>query len=638
VNFSAVVTSSGRRLQLGKRLGKGGEADIFHVEGDGAIAVKLYTDGKELKRQAKVDAMIADRLRDRTPIVAFPIEAVNVNGVFAGFTMRKAAGAKAMHQLCTPGDRKAEFPEANFRFLVRVALNFARAVATINNLGAVIGDVNESVALVDQKGLVTVIDSDSFQYRSGGRTYRCLVGKPEYTPPELRSLSLENIDRTINHDAFGLAVIIFEILFMGRHPFSGVYRGPGEQPTIAKAIEDGRFAYSQQKSQTLMEPPPHAPLLADIPMEVASAFQRAFVSIGSGIQTRPTAADWVPLLERMEKGIIECKSNPAHYYSGSAQSCPWCRFEAATGSVLFIAHQAIGRSTFNLDYILSKIEGIQGPGSAPDLLALMPDMGNFRPSQAAREYKRRVWARKGSGLAIAALAVVLMALGLGWGFFALIPAGILFFGEVTGAAAIRQQRSSAEGAWKTSVESWNRNTGSARFDEKKAELLRAAASYRTLPNIERDMLRALESKKRDLQMQKHLEAHKIGRAKVDGVGDGRKMTLRSFGIETAWDVKHNAVKAVPGFGPVLTDKLMRWRRSVEKTFAFNMNAPTDPRDISAVRTDIAMRRSTIETGLINGIRELETLRSEALAKRHQAKQHHAAYIAFRQAEADATHL
>lgn len=79
-----------------------------------------------------------------------------------------------MHQLCSPGDRKAEFPDANFRFLVRVALNFARAVANINNLGAVIGDVNESAALVDPKGgLITVIDSDSFQYRSGGRLFRC---------------------------------------------------------------------------------------------------------------------------------------------------------------------------------------------------------------------------------------------------------------------------------------------------------------------------------------------------------------------------------------------------------------------------------------------------------------------------------
>lgn len=634
MNFSAVVTSSGRRLQLGKLLGKGGEANIFHVEGDGTIAVKLYTDGKELKRQPKVNAMIADQLRSRTSIVAFPIEVVNVNGIFAGFTMQKANGAKPMHQLCTPGDRKAEFPEANFRFLVRVALNFARAVATINNLGAVIGDVNESVALVDQKGLVTMIDSDSFQYRSGGKTYRCLVGKPEYTPPELRNVSLENIDRTVNHDAFGLAVIIFELLFMGRHPFSGIYRGAGEQPTIAKAIEEGRFAYSLQKLQTQMEPPPHVPLLADIPMEVASAFQRAFGSPGSHTPIRPTATEWVPLLERMEKGIIECKVNPAHYYSGSAHHCPWCRFEAGTGTVLFINHQEISHTTFNLDFILSRIEGIQGPGPAPDLAALMPNVGHLKPSDAVREFKNRVWARKGGGLAAAALAVLLMAGGMGWGFFVLIPAGILVFGEVAGATAIRHERSRAEAAWKSSIENWNQNVGPEKFDKKKGELLRAAASYRALPGVEQEMLRALENKKRDLQMRKHLEAHKIGRAKIDGVGDGRKMTLRSFGIETAWDVKQNVVQTVPGFGPVLTDKLMRWRRSVEGKFAFNPNAQTDPGDIARVRNEIAVRRSTMQTEFIKGVRELEALRAEALTRRNDVRQHHAAYVAFRQAEAD----
>ena len=180
--------------------------------------------------------MISDRLYERTPFVTFPIEEVTSKGVFAGFTMRQAVGAKPLHQLCTPGDRKTEFPAANFRFLIRVAVNFARAVASINHLGAVVGDINESVALIDQKGMITIIDSDSFQYLRSGQVYRCIVGKPEYTPPELQGQALSKVVRTRNHDAFGLAVIIFELLFMGRHPFSGTYNGVGDQLTIAKAI------------------------------------------------------------------------------------------------------------------------------------------------------------------------------------------------------------------------------------------------------------------------------------------------------------------------------------------------------------------------------------------------------------------
>ena len=131
----------------------------------------------------------------------------------------------------------------------------------------------------------------------------------------------------------------------------------------------------------------------------------------------------------------------------------------------------------------------------------------------------------------------------------MIPAGILFFGEVSGADAIQKQRSNTESVWKNSIESWNRNAGSGKFDEKKDGLLRTIASYRALPGIERDMLQALEKKKWDLQMQKHLEAHKLTKANIDSIGDGRKMTLRSFGIETAWDIKYHAVIAVPGFGP-----------------------------------------------------------------------------------------
>jgi DNA-binding helix-hairpin-helix protein with protein kinase domain len=112
------------------------------------------------------------------------------------------------------------------------------------------------------------------------------------------------------------------------------------------------------------------------------------------------------------------------------------------------------------------------------------------------------------------------------------------------------------------------------------------------------------------------------------------MTLRSFGIETAWDVKQNVVQTVPGFGPVLTDKLMRWRRSVEGKFAFNPNAQTDPGDIARVRNEIAVRRSTMQTEFIKGVRELEALRAEALTRRNDVRQYHAAYVAFRQAEAD----
>lgn len=631
---STVKTAAGVNLRLGKVLGKGGEGTIFHVEDDASLALKVYTDGKQRERLPKLQAMIASKLSSRTALVSFPLDTVYTNGAFVGFTMRKAVGSKPLFSLCISSDRKNEFPDANYRFLVRVALNYARAIASLHSLGAVVGDINESGALVDQRGLVTLIDSDSFQYTASGTTYRCLVGKGEYTPPELQGQPLGSINRTANHDAFGLAVILFEILFLGRHPFSGIPQGR-DHPTISEAISAGRFAYSPHKTVTKMEPPKHMPVLTDLPTDVAGAFQRAFGPyLGSSPQSRPTAAEWVTLLEAMEKNVIECKVNPAHYHSRSAATCPWCRFEAGYATVLFVHHRTIRPTTFDLEQVMARIGAISSPGPAPELAALMSVLPKPGPSQAAKAIKQKSIERKLLGLAGSAVSVFLMLNGMAWGFFALVPSAFLFFGEPAGKSDVLQRKASAERNWQSATESWINNAGAGRFDERRRALERTAMSYRSLPGIEQDMLVALEKRKRDLQMQKHLDSHKIARAAIDGIGDSRKLTLRSFGIETALDIKHHSIMSIPGFGPGLTKKLTDWRRSVERRFNFNPSVPTDPTEIAKVHNEIAMRRSSMETELLKGAHELETIKAEALARRRDARQHQAAYLALREAEED----
>jgi DNA-binding helix-hairpin-helix protein with protein kinase domain len=431
-----------------------------------------------------------------------------------------------------------------------------------------------------------------------------------------------------------LAVLLFEILFLGRHPYSGIPR-TSNHPTIAEAIRSGRFAYSPHKAMTLMDPPEHMPVLTDIPADVAIAFQRAFGPQSEGVaKGRPSAAEWVALLAGMEKSIIECKFNPAHYYSRTAPACPWCRFEAGYGAVLFICHQPITRSTFDLEHVVSRINKIPSPGPAPELISMMQPLNMLQPSQQVRDVKSNAIARKASGLAAAVLALIFMFNGIGWGFFLLIPAAVLFLGGETGRNDILQTKSQAERQWQDALSNWQRQAGPDAFEEKRRALDRTAASYRTLPTAEREMLATLERRKRDLQLRKHLESHKIVRASIDSIGDGRKLTLRSFGIETSWDIKREAILKVPGFGPALTRKLTDWRRSVEQLFRFNPNIPTDPAEIAKVKAEISMRRKAMETELLTGIRELETLRAEAVTKRSSVTQYQGAYLAFRQSEVD----
>ena len=130
---------------------------------------------------------------------------------------------KELHFLYGPKSRKTEFPNIGFRFLVRVATNVARAMAIAHAEGVVVGDVNERSVFVGRDGLVKLIDCDSFQVKAFARLFPCEVGVPSITPPELQPQNLRSVLRTTQHDAFSLAVLIFLLIFMGRHPFAGRY-------------------------------------------------------------------------------------------------------------------------------------------------------------------------------------------------------------------------------------------------------------------------------------------------------------------------------------------------------------------------------------------------------------------------------
>ena len=95
---------------------------------------------------------------------------------------RKVTGYRDIHQLYSPKSRRAAFPAADWRFLVRVAANVARAFATVHEQGDAIADVNHGGILVGEDARVRLIDCDSFQINAGVRVYPCDVGVPTFTP------------------------------------------------------------------------------------------------------------------------------------------------------------------------------------------------------------------------------------------------------------------------------------------------------------------------------------------------------------------------------------------------------------------------------------------------------------------------
>lgn len=328
-------TPSGTRIVLGPEIGRGGEGTVYEVVGAPDLVAKVYTDGRADDRREKIEAMVSAGLHRQASHISIPIDVLlGDKGTFVGFTMRRIKGALPIHQLWGSRDRQDKFPDATVAFMVRVAGNAARAVGELHQAGCVIGDINESGFLVTDQATVVLIDSDSIQVTVGNRVFPCVVGTPQYLPPEHQSVNQRQLGaRAANHDNFGLAVMIFRLLMAGTHPFMGRWNGPGDPPALPKWIEEFRYAYGTDAARMKVGPQPAAPPIDWLSDEIRAAFNQAFGK--SGVQTRPTAADWIGVLDQFEKSLMACGRSRYHHHRPGVRSCPWCETEKTRGKALF---------------------------------------------------------------------------------------------------------------------------------------------------------------------------------------------------------------------------------------------------------------------------------------------------------------
>ena len=323
---------NGRRLKLGARLGAGGEGSVYAAANRRNCAVKLYKTPDRPQLADKVAAMVTAGLARQSPFATFPTDVVRTeDGHFAGFIMKAIRGRRPLHDLYGPGSRKQHFPDIDYRFLARTATNIARAIASIHRTGCVIGDINPPGILVAKDATVALVDADSFQFSHGGQQFLCTVGVPDYTPPELQGQSFHGVVRTQQHDAFGLAVILFQVLMMGRHPFDGV-PDTGEAPLMGERIQRRLYPHIPERP-TGMQPPPGLPALTEFSGTLADLFARAFTTQGN--TPRPDALQWVTALEHFEKTLRRCRTDRRHHYPHESTTCPWCQMEEQLGNQLF---------------------------------------------------------------------------------------------------------------------------------------------------------------------------------------------------------------------------------------------------------------------------------------------------------------
>ncbi|MET4418303.1 hypothetical protein [Bradyrhizobium sp. RT3a] len=636
--LKSIFDQQRKPVPLGKLLGRGGEGAVFEIVGEPDLVAKIYHPDKARERQQKIAAMVASGIQTKVSNAAFPLYPLYEGaGTFAGFTMHRIGKQKPVHQLYSPASRRNEFPNADYRLLLRTAQNIARAVAAVHSTGCVIGDLNHSGILVGADATATLIDCDSFQFSANGKTFYCAVGVPDYTPPELQARSLENINRTPNHDAFGLGVAIFSLLFLGRHPFAGRYLGRGDMPE-ERAIAEYRFAYSSDKSRTQTEPPPFAPTLAFVPRELAVAFEACFGPGGTN-GARPKPADWISLLQGAEAQLVKCSASAAHFYFSSAPNCPWCGLEKAIpGFIAFPSPLTINTTTpLDLGQLIAAIRGVTDPGTAPSLYSAMPAV------QSTPSVQNKGVLDSSSGqfvLATLGGAVSAVLLRLGYvppliGLGALAASGYFALRNPKQLHAKGPRSHQFKQAWDQIDQRYRTEGDASRFNDARCQSELKIREYNELPNEEARRLADLSRRQREIQLRYFLERFSLVNAKIKSVGSARKATLRSHGIDTAADISRQRIENIPGFGPATAGLLLSWRSDLERRFVFNPSQPINPSDVAQVKSDIAQRRINLEAALKADLIAIRTAAAEIGRSRTDlTNRARAVWVEFKQAEAD----
>jgi DNA-binding helix-hairpin-helix protein with protein kinase domain len=490
----------------------------------------------------------------------------------------------------------------------------------------VVGDVNEGNILVNARGMIAFIDCDSFQVKDGSNYHFCEVGVPRYTPPELLvNTTFDNVVRTVNTDSFSMAILIFQLLFLGRHPFAGKNNSK-EDIDEETAIKQHYFAFSLRNKNNKLSPPNDSFSLSYLNDGLASLFQDAFEKNTS----RPAPAEWIKELDVYLKGMVTCANTKSHTYPSKLSTCIWCAFKEKRNILYFFDDSYLHNNDLlqNIDSFVNgfKIEKIHFQKielsllPAPVVTAAPIDKKYIQYKQ----YKRNVL------ITIAIVGMALCYFSMWYILLAFIIAAILNdalpWGRIIKkeAAKRKTEHTNLQGRLYAAIEEHNQPAEFKAYGQTSRQLMATIDKFRGLPQEVQLKRKALEERLYNVQLHIFLSRFYIENHTIPSFGETRKKLLYNGGILNAADISKLQNSKVQGIGPAYTQTLLSWQRQVSSTFVYMPDNAQLNRETAIFMAEIDMEKKKLE------IIKQTILNKQAILK----KQVEILHVKVSQAEAD----
>ncbi len=613
--------SRGESYDLTNQIGRGGEGAVFACPDDYDLVAKIYHEPIDAEKAEKLRWMADNKNDQLLKVAAWIVDTLHdtPDGKVVGFLMPNVK-AKEIHELYSLKSRRVHFPEATWKFLVHAATNVARAFYSLHKNAHIMGDVNHGNCVVLKDGTVKLIDCDSYSISRGDFRYRCEVGVATHLAPELQGKDLGEVEREAKHDNFGLAVIIFQLLFLGRHPFAGNYLG-NEDKSLEDCIHELRFAYGEDAHLWNVKQPPGTLSLSAVSPRLSAMFERAFLT-----DDRPEPREWIEALEDLSDSLKQCGLHIGHFYYEDLHDCPWCTLESQTGLMLFpfvSGNRAAGEETFNIFTIENLVASLAVPNNLP---AKPPKTTFLPPPSKEAENARRENLSRFITLAVLQFCIVIFLTaiaGPGVGFFigALLMAGFIVTLNNSGKNSkidLEVRLESARREWNQLETEWAAADVAPQLNTDAARIRQKIDEHHRLQQQSRERVKQLHGDVFQYKLDIYLASFKIGDAKIAGLHRKNLDLVKSCGVRTAADVDAKRLLSVPPYvTPETKEKIIEWRKNLERDFVYDPDTKIPEADQKKLAGDFAEKRRKIEREVEN---LLVSLRSGSTLVR-QRQQH-----------------
>jgi serine/threonine protein kinase len=306
-----------------EKLGRGATANVYRIHFDGNdFAAKIYHQGR-LFNKNKIRAMLENPPIDcevishgqEYPRFAWPLFIVSdrANNE-VGFLMPLVDTHESFtldHYYDLGLFRKLNsHDEAALSYKIEIAKNLSRLVADLHSHGHFFIDCKpQNIRVFKRNHVVTLIDCDGFSIKGKNKRFPAELLSTDYIAPEAQRNNTLPADLGEFQDRYALAVILFQLLNRGTHPFQGLLTDNNlSLNTNDEKAAAGLYPYGIVPNLRIKPRPQSTHHLWC--EETRILFDQAFANGSPG--ERPSAHEWADHFESLltTKSLVRCEKYP----------------------------------------------------------------------------------------------------------------------------------------------------------------------------------------------------------------------------------------------------------------------------------------------------------------------------------------